>query len=153
MKSTESGFVSTRRTPGDSILRSTVRRVAGMALTWLGFGVIVGYLTAPHPTPIEIAAGVIAGMIVLTPLGAMLGAIGCKWKESLNGGVLGLAAGTAFALVQGRPDAATVAGFCVIFGGLFGATVAAFFRLPRLVLGGVRRLARSKGRVDKPVAV
>ena len=82
-----------------------------------------------------------------------MGAIGCKWKESLNGGVLGLAGGTALALVQGRPDAATVASFCVIFGGLVGATVAAFFRLPRLVLRGVRRLVRSNDRVDEPVAV
>lgn len=124
-----------------------------MALTWMGFGVIVGYLTAPDHSPVGIAAGVIAGMIVLSPLGGMLGAIGCKWKDSLNGGVLGLAGGTAFTLIQSRPDAATVAAFCVIFGGLVGATVAAFFRLPLLVLGWLRRQVWSNDRVDEPVAV
>lgn len=124
-----------------------------MALTWMGFGVIVGYLTAPDYSTIGIAAGVVAGMIVLSPLGGMLGAIGSRWKDSLNGGVLGLAGGTAFALAQGRPDAATVAAFGLIFGGLVGATVVAFIRIPLLVIGGVRRLARSNDRVDKPVAV
>jgi hypothetical protein len=153
MERSEHGYGRMRRNPGVSPLRTAVRRIVGMALLWLGFGIVVGYLTAPDQTPIGIAAGVIAGMIVLPPLGAVLGAIGCRWRESLNGGLLGLAACTTLTLIRDRPDAATLAAFGVIVGGLVGATVAVVFRLPRLVLAGVRRLARSDDRVDKPVPV
>lgn len=153
MSSPDHSFDPPRSQPDVTTLRAAVRRMTDLALVWLGFGIIVGYLTAPQPTPIGIAAGVIAGMIVLPPVGAMLGAIGCRWRESLNGGVCGLAVGTALAIVQGRPDAATVSGFGVIVGGLVGATVLGFYRFPRLVFVGVRRLARSDDRVDKSVPV
>ena len=74
MERSEHGYGRMRRNPGVSPLRTAVRRIVGMALLWLGFGIVVGYLTAPDQTPIGIAAGVIAGMIVLPPLGAVLGA-------------------------------------------------------------------------------
>ncbi|HET6574292.1 MAG TPA: hypothetical protein VFG68_11850 [Fimbriiglobus sp.] len=153
MKCPDTGNQPRHGGPERSVLRAAVRRTASMALVWLGFGVVVGFLTAPQHSAIGIAAGILAGMIVLPPLGATLGAIGFRWKGSLDGGVLGLAGGTAFALVQGRPDAATVAGFGLIFGGLVGATVAAFVRFYCVLFGGIRRLARSDDRVDKPVAV
>jgi hypothetical protein len=135
-------------------LRAAARRIAAMSLLWLGFGVAAGVLTAPQNTPLGIAAGIVAGMIVLPPVGALLGAIGGRWKESMAGGTLGLAMCTAYALAQARPDAAGVAAFGLILGGLVGATVVtALYRLPRLVLGGVRQLMRSDDRLHQSVSV
>jgi hypothetical protein len=135
------------------VIWAAVRRVVAMTGVWMGFGVLVGVCLATGGNWGGYVANVLAGLNVLSPMGVLVAAIG-RWKESLVGGVLGLAAGTAFAVAQGQPDAGQAAAFGVIFGGLVGATVVtAFYRLPRLVIGALRRSGRSEGRVEHPVAV
>src|SRR6266498_3671359 len=71
-------------------VRASLRQMPAMAAVWAGFGVLTGVLTAPGTGPVAIAAGVIAGLIVLTPFGVVLAVCGGKWRDSLACGLLGL---------------------------------------------------------------
>jgi hypothetical protein len=138
------------RSAAGSIVRDVARRIPGMMAVWVGFGVLTGVSTAPGAGPIALAAGVIAGLIVLTPLGVVLAVVGGQWKGSLAGGLAGL---TGVPVLGGVADvpAASLVPVALIFGGLVGATVVtAFYTLPRVVLAAVRG---SAARRDESVTV
>jgi hypothetical protein len=112
---------------------------------WGLIGSAVGVLTAQTPGPVGIVAGIIAGMIVFTPIGAVLTLAGARARDSLFGAVLGLVLASVLAGFGTAPVLpVSVVPFGLLFGALVGATVVtAFYRLPRLVLsaGGRGRAA------------
>jgi hypothetical protein len=116
-----------------SPVRMILGRVGVSAMIWSGFGLVVGMCTAPDSRPISVVASLIAGVIVLAPVGAVTGLFGGRWQELLVGGTLGLAGGVLLAVVRGEP-VGYMAALGVVFGGLVGATVVStFWRLPRLL--------------------
>jgi hypothetical protein len=136
-----------------ALVRAAVRRMPGMVAVWAGFGVTCGVLTAPGTGPVAITAGVIAGLIVLTPFGIALALAGGKWRDSLVGGAFGLAL-VPLAAWAGVSTGTSLVPVGLVFGGIVGATVVtACYRLPRLVLAAARPLPASGRRVEKPVAV
>ena len=136
--------------------RDVLRRLPALVGVWLAFGGVLGVALSPAHGPIGIAAGIVAGLIVYSPVGVLLALVGAKWDESLFGGVFGLLAAAAVVFVGQRTDAAYIAAFGVTFGGLLGGTfLTVAYRLPRLVVGRVRRAwaVPSPARVEQPVAV
>jgi hypothetical protein len=110
-------------------------RVRDVAALWSGFGVLIGVWTISHRGGIvDLAAGAVAGAIVLTPLGAVLGLLGGRRDETLVGGLAGLGLGALAALATGQ-DPASLGSLGLLMGGLAGATFAGlFWRLPRWLL-------------------
>jgi hypothetical protein len=94
-----------------------------MACLWANFGVIVGLATAPpHSDAIGALAGVVAGLIVLVPLGAFLGALGGHLSLAAWGGVCGTGMGVGTAALAGSA-AMRVAPVTLIAGAAAGATL------------------------------
>ena len=119
------------------------RRVWNMSLVWLGFAAFVGPASMPPGGgAVGLVSGLIAGVIVLAPLGAALGLIGGGWKATLCGGAVGLAAGAAAGWLGGEASVLTRAATGLIAGGIAGATLLRLFRLflrPLLALAALRR--------------
>lgn len=117
-------------------------RVLDMTLLWAGFGIAIGPGSAPPGSNwIGLIAGIIAGLIILPPLGALLGLCGGRWKESLIGGTIGAALALTGGLIQGTDRLPMVGNVGLIYGGLLGATfLGLFYRLPCLLL---RKLKKS----------
>jgi hypothetical protein len=80
---------------------------------------------------VALVANIIAGMLLLPPLGLVLGLIGGRWNESLLGGLLGLTCGMAGRLVLPGMGVTSLASFGLLFGGMMGATLPLIFRLIR----------------------
>jgi hypothetical protein len=94
-----------------------------MGLLWLGFGVIVGALSAPPGSEMTgLISGAIAGMIVMPFIGALLGLMGGKWQQTLFGGVFGLSLGTVLGLSNPSSELQVVASTSLVCGALVGAT-------------------------------
>ena len=117
------------------------RRILGMCSLWLLVGVVVGLLgAAPHSDTIALLSNVLAGMLLVPPLGLALGIIGGQWRESLMGGLFGTASGMILAMVlPGGMAAGAIVSVCLLVGGMSGATLPLFFRL-------LKRLAASPAR-------
>jgi hypothetical protein len=104
--------------------QSLGKRVKDMALLWALFGVVVGVATVPPGWGlIPVVAGVIAGPLVLTPLGVLLGLTGGHAWLALLGGVCGAALGGLLGLVVARGGALYVGSVGLIGGALAGATL------------------------------
>src|SRR4051794_17159558 len=69
------------------------RRVLNMALLWGLLGTVVGAATSPHGGLIGLVPFAIAGVIVLLPLGAVLGLVGGRVKPTLAGALCGAVVG------------------------------------------------------------
>jgi hypothetical protein len=118
-----------------------------MLVVWGLIGSAVGLLTTPASGSVGVVAGIIAGLVVLTPVGVMLTLAGGRARDSLGGAGLGLAlAFGSVGLGAGPAVPVAVVPFGLLAGALVGATVVtAFYRLPRLVLsaGGRGRAVAS----------
>ena len=124
--------------------RATLRRMPGMIAVWLGFGVLLGFVSPAGTGPIGVAAGATAGVIVLTPMGVMLALLGGRWRETLAGGLLGLLIVPHVASVPGLTPRLMNA-FGLIFGGIVGATaVTALYRFPRLLWSVARPAVQAR---------
>lgn len=132
-----------------SILRPALRRIAGTAAVWLGIGLVAGACNAPAATPTVVAAMMIAGMIVYTPLGVAAALVGGRWKETLIGATFGLGIGVLCLLLADRPGVQQLPAFGLTFGGLVGSTLfTVTFQLRRLTRALVR-LAWQRNRNDR----
>ena len=118
-----------------SLLRSLLTNALRMSLLWAAFGVLVGVGTTPAGEGwIGPVAGAIAGVIVLAPIGMILGLFGARRVETSACAAGGLCVGGIAGLATSG-DPIFLASSGLIFGGLLGATVVAvFYRLPRLLL-------------------
>ena len=117
------------------------RRVAAMTLLWASFGLFVGIDIAPPSGLIGFASCILAGLIVLTPIGPVLGLLGGRAKATLVGGLVG----TLLGLLAGGFTPAGISHLAstgLIFGGLAGATGSVYFAFVLFVL----RLATPLGR-------
>jgi hypothetical protein len=99
-----------------------------MALAWLGFAAVVGPVTAPTGGAVAVVSGVLAAVIVLTPVGVVLALIGGGWKATLFGGICGLAFGSAPGLLGGAANPPSLTSTCLVAGALVGATLPALVR-------------------------
>jgi hypothetical protein len=114
-------------------VRAALRRMPGMVLVWLGFGVLLGFVAPSAPGKVAMAAAATAGVIVLTPMGVVLALVGGRWRESLAGGLLGLLVVPYLMSMPGL-EPRMMNAFGLIFGGIIGATVlTVLYRLPRLL--------------------
>lgn len=113
--------------------RQILKHAALAALIWSLLGVMVGICIAPELTPIPLAANIIAGTIVLTPVGIALSLFRSKWQEVVIGSILGFTGGILLALTRSEP-CGYMAAVGIIFGGMVGATaIPVLWRFPRLV--------------------
>src|SRR5215831_11627776 len=71
-----------------------VRHVREMALLWLALGALAGpCLVPPGGGWVSLVSWGIAGMVVLTPVGVLLGLLGGRRRDSVACGLGGLAVG------------------------------------------------------------
>src|SRR5262249_48612300 len=100
---------------------------------WATFGAAIGIITAPAPRDaIMIFSGIVAGLIVLTPVGVILGLAGGRHSESLAGGTIGLILAMIGASISGSGDPLLITSTGLVMGGLAGATmIGVFWRFPR----------------------
>jgi hypothetical protein len=112
------------------------RRAAAMVGIWLFFGIVVGLsITKPNAGVMVYVAGAIAGMIVLSPIGFLLGLLGGRWNESLIGAAVGQVVGFCVGLIGKWMEPNLLATIGLIYGALLGATaIGLFYRLPRWLL-------------------
>ena len=107
-------------------MRGVMDKVLRMTLLWLGFGIVVGVISAPPEGGIiGMIAGAVAGMILFPFLGAFLGLIGGQWRETLLGGIAGLAMGFSLG-VAGGLQPLPVANVGLVGGALVGATFVSY---------------------------
>jgi hypothetical protein len=108
-----------------------------MTLLWALSGVVAGLLATPAPRgPINLVAHAIAGIIVLSPLGAGVGLLGARPLDALVLALLGATAGVLLGAGLRQPDLAYTAAVGLIIGLLIGTTfVTLAYRMPRLVAG------------------
>jgi len=116
-------------------LRSSGKRVASLTGVWTAFGVLTGLLVIPPTSLIALVSGVLAGTIVLCPLGLLLGLLGGEVKLSLAGGLAGAALGAFTALTLAPSGLTHVISVGLLSGGLAGATCS-------VLLAWVRSLSR-----------
>lgn len=108
-------------------LRSIVVAVLQMSLLWLVFGVIVGAGTAlPDGDAVRIVAGIIAGMIILPVIGAFLGLIGGRWRETLVGGIAGFLLAGSIGLATAQANLFPLANVGLVGGAIVGGTFLSF---------------------------
>jgi hypothetical protein len=106
-----------------------------MSLVWLGFALYVGATSMlPGADVIGLVSGAIAGVIVLVPIGVVLGLLGGRWKETCIGGVSGLTIGGLAGLLTGQANALLVANTGLVGGALLGATFSTLFHRVRAVV-------------------
>jgi hypothetical protein len=136
--------------PGSSPLRARFgRRLGAMTLMWLGFALAAGALAMPPGGgAVAVIAGMLAGTIVLVPLGVVLGLVGGRWKETLVGGVGGLLLGLLTALLGGQAAILSQGATGLVAGGLVGATLPGLLRRAWTVLAP--RLSRAAHPVGTP---
>lgn len=119
----------------DSLFRRAIKNAVKMSILWAGLGMVVGCLTLPvNGNGTLLTANILAGIIVLTPLGALLGFFGAGRREvlicALGGAMLSYVGASAVA----HADLAKAAAIGLVFGGAVGATfVTTFFRLPSFI--------------------
>src|SRR5262249_51436192 len=105
-------------------------RLRGMTLLWLGLGLLVGAaVTPPDAGAIGLISFLLAGTIVLTPLGLALGLVGGQALESALGAAGGVALGAAGLLLLPPGGAPGLFATCVMIGGLVGATLGGVLRM------------------------
>ena len=114
-------------------------RVLDMTLLWIVFGTIVGLgLAGPGNGPIGLVAFVMAGWIVMTPMGAVLGLLGGRWQESAFTGLAGLCLAQIFAWMFASQQIVMFSNVGLIYGGIVGATfLGMFYRLPLWFIGKI----------------
>jgi hypothetical protein len=100
------------------------RRVRDMALVWAFFGALVGVgVLPPEHGAIGIISGILAGLIVLTPLGVILALLGGQAPLALLGGVCGAGLSGLLSLFAPRAGTLYPASVGLIGGALAGATL------------------------------
>jgi hypothetical protein len=105
------------------------KRVLSMMLLWMVFGTFVGAVGSPfHEGAVRIAAGAIAGMLVLPPLGLVLGLLGGQVRDVLLWGSGGWVLGAMAGLLLGA-EPIFLANVGLVMGGTFGATLGSMVRL------------------------
>jgi len=121
---------------------SVGRRILDMSLTWLIVGATIGAIGGLRTGRlVELASGVLGGMIVLPIAGVLLGLIGGDAKGSVVGAVGGLM-GCWLAKPTGgiSLDAVSVE-VVVVFGALVGATCLLYLQFVRWSYGTLFRAA------------
>jgi len=121
---------------------SVGRRILDMSLTWLIVGATIGAIGGLRTGRlVELASGVLGGMIVLPIAGVLLGLIGGDAKGSVVGAVGGLM-GCWLAKPTGgiSLDAVSVE-VVVVFGALAGATCLLYLQFVRWSYGTLLRRA------------
>ena len=95
-----------------------------MACTWCLFGVVVGIITLPPGHDfVATIAGMLAGTIVLVPLGLVLGLVGGQPSLTLWGGVTGAGVSALLGVAIQNVDLARLAPLALIGGAIAGATL------------------------------
>jgi hypothetical protein len=107
------------------------RRVWSMSLLWAFLGVAIGLSTAPGTSAVALISGAIAGVIVLCPLGVVLGLLGGQVKETQLGGLLGLCLGGAAGVLLGPVNALFFVNVGLLMGALGGGLTFALIRRAR----------------------
>jgi hypothetical protein len=121
---------------------SVGRRILDMSLTWLIVGAMIGALGGLRTGRlIELASGVLGGMIVLPIAGVLLGLIGGDAKGSVVGAVGGLMGCWLAKPTGGISIDAVSVEVVVIFGALAGATCVLYLRFVRSSYGILFRAA------------
>lgn len=116
------------------------RRVGRMALLWSLLGAGIGASTAPSSDLIGLVSGILAGLIVLVPMGALLGLIGGRVKPVLVGVLCGAGVGALIGLLDGAPIPSAFVQVGLIGGGLAGATTSALVWWARFVARAIAPL-------------
>jgi hypothetical protein len=100
------------------------KRLALMAGAWALLGALIGFQTLPLAADVVRAiSGVVAGVIILVPLGVFLGLAGGRPGPTLFGGAAGGALGIAASWLAGTGSSAPVVGVALLGGALAGATL------------------------------
>lgn len=104
------------------------KRVRDMMLVWLLFGIVLGLCSEPARggTFIGVLSGVIAGLVVMLPLGVLLGLFGGEVKPTVLGGIAAATLGACIAAGCAMPNPHFILSLSLILGGLLGATFSVF---------------------------
>jgi hypothetical protein len=107
-----------------SALLKIVRRMAQMTIAWLALGAFLGFNMALHAGGggAAIIAQMIAGMIVLSLLGMLLGLAVDRGRESIIGGAFGAIVGILGGSLHRVAAQGEVISLCIVIGALIGAT-------------------------------
>src|SRR5260370_2683951 len=101
------------------------QRVRNMTLLWVLLGAAVGGITASHRNVLGVVSGVLAGVILLLPLGAALGLIGARVKLCLIGALGGAVMGAFTGMLASALSVPAVTGVGLLGGGLAGGSSSA----------------------------
>jgi hypothetical protein len=105
-------------------------RLWAMAVLWGVLGAVVGAgSNSVGVGAIAVISAMIAGTLVLSPLGVGLALIGGRPQESLFGGLGGWSVGALAGAITGVVSPLAQASFTLLVGALFGATFCGLFRL------------------------
>jgi hypothetical protein len=122
--------------------QTLVHRLWSMTLLWLVLGILVGMGVGPGHNAIGLVCGAIAGVIVLTWLGPILGLLGGRVRESLAGSLCGCLVTVTTGAFAGQSTLFYAASLGLILGGLMGANFAIMlflFKQVRQQLVGLTR--------------
>jgi hypothetical protein len=105
-------------------LRGLAKRLRQMACLWGLFGVLVGLASLPAGAdPLRVVSGILAGVLVLIPVGLFFGLFGGQPRATLFGGVSGALLGVVVGVLNNPVGAARLTAVALIAGALCGATL------------------------------
>lgn len=128
-----------------------VGRMARMTVAWWALGAFLGFNMAIHAGGgvVGIIAQMIAGMIVLSVLGMLLGLAVDRARESILGGAFGAMVGILGETCRGGLVQGEAVSLCIIIGALIGATCWPWVRIVVKILSLVgywtKRVAKVTG--------
>ena len=115
--------------PQASAFRPDWARARKMMLAWLAVGAAVGIGTAGHSgNAIAIISGLLAGVIVMLPVGVLLALLGGAAKETLIGALLGAVMGAAIGALNDHTQMMAAANVGLLGGAWVGATFVGMYR-------------------------
>jgi hypothetical protein len=96
-----------------------------MVLLWTALGCAVGGMTIPTRNLVGIVSGVLAGVILLAPVGAVLGLVGARARLVLIGALCGCVLGTLTGVLAASANLSGAVSVGMLGGAWAGASVSA----------------------------
>jgi len=128
------------------------QRLRSMTAAWAVLGLVVGahggWRIAPEP--LTLISHMIAGLMVFSALGLVLGLVSGRARHSLVGGACGVLVGVVCGPLPGQGSLGESVDLCLVMGALAGATLLPWLQATWATIRALSRLLARRGHAPSP---